>query len=509
MKRSFIVTALTLLLLSSLAFAQTYGGVLRAGMQTDPVGLDPHTTNATATRNMLENVYDTLVMFDSSGLIVPALAESWETSEDGLTWTFNLREGVTFHNGDALTASDVVFSINRIKDPDIASPRAGSFGQVSSATAADDSTVVLTLEQPFSPLLSVLAFSLNVVVSEDVAMANDNDLNDVVVGTGPFNFIEYIPQTRMVLEKNESYWGTDAEGNALPYLDGITFTFYPDPASRTTAIQTGAVDWIEYVPAADVILLEADPEVSVVGGLSANFRAMYLNTQEPPFDDMLVRQAVSYAIDKQQVVDLALFGTGGIVATGTAIPTGNYYAIEASPYNARDVETAQSLLAESSYPDGFEFDLYVTSTYDFLRDPAEIIQANLAEIGITANIVAEDWSIYLPKALASEFQATILGSSGQADPDDFLFDDFHSSSATNMSQLVDAELDALLEEGRTLSEQEARREVYIAAQERLLDLAPYVFLFHSAQYEALRPSVQGFEHFPNTSYLGLRNTWLE
>jgi peptide/nickel transport system substrate-binding protein len=509
MKKRFIIGFLTLLAVSSVTLAQTYGGILRAGMQTDPVGLDPHTTNATATRNMLENVYDTLVMFNSSGLIVPALAESWEASEDGLTWTFNLREGVTFHDGTPLTASDVAFSINRIQNPDIASPRAGNFELVSQITALDDNTVELVLEQPFSPLLSVLAFSLNVIVSEDVAMANDNNLTQVVIGTGPFAFAEYLPQTRMILEKNDAYWGTDEAGNALPYLDGITFTFYPDPASRTTAIQTGAVDWIEYVPAADVPLLEVNPEVSVVGGLSANFRAMYLNTQEPPFDDPLVRQAVSYAIDKQQIVDLALFGTGGIVATGTTIPTGNYYAIETSPYNTPDLEQAQALLAESSYPDGFEFDLYVTSTYDFLRDPAEIIQANLAELGITTNIVAEDWSIYLPKALASEFQATILGSSGQADPDDFLYEDFHSSSNTNTSQIEDAELDALLEQGRSISEQEARREVYLAAQERLLELAPYVFLFHSAQYEALRPNVQGFEHFPNTSYLGLRETWLE
>ncbi|MEM6431434.1 MAG: ABC transporter substrate-binding protein [Deinococcota bacterium] len=507
MKRLWL--AFFVLSVGVVATAQTYGGVLRAGMQTDPVGLDPHTTTATATRNMLENVYDTLVMFDSSGLIVPALAESWEPADDGLSWTFNLREGVTFHNGDALTASDVAFSLNRIKDPDIASPRAGNFALITDVVATDDLTVVINLEQPFSPLLSVLAFSLNVIVSEDVATANDNDLNAEVVGTGPFSFVEYIPQTRMVLEKYDGYWATDDDGNPLPYLDGITFTFYPDPASRTTAVQTGAVDWIEYVPAADVPLLEANPEVSIVGGLSANFRAMYLNTQLPPFDDPLVRQAVSHVVDKQQVVDLALFGTGGVVATGTAIPAGNYYAIESSPYNTPDLERAKELMAQSSYPDGFEFELYVTSTYDFLRDPAEIIQANLAELGITTNIVAEDWSVYLPRTLERDFQATILGSSGQADPDDYFYVHFHSSSPTNRSQLFDDEIDRLLDQGRTTADQETRREIYLTLQERLLDLAPYVFLFHSAQYEALRPNVQGFEHYPNTSYLGLRTTWLE
>ena len=498
-----------LIVLAPFALAQQPGGVLNVGMQTDPVGLDPHTTNATATRNMLENVYDTLVMFDSSLQIVPGLAESWEASEDGLTWTFKLRPGVTFHNGDPLRASDVAFSLNRIKDPDVASPRSGDFAVVESVTAQGDETVVITLSEPFSPLLSKLAQSLNVIVSEAVTTANNGDLNGAVVGTGPFKFVEYLPQTRLVLEKNENFWGEDAAGNPLPYLDGITFQFYPEPAARTTAVQTSNADWIEYVPAADVAVLEADPNVEVVGGLSANFRSLYLNVTRPPFDNPLVRQALAYAIDEGAVVDLALFGVGGVAATGTTIPAGNYYAVESSPYVGRDVERARELLEEAGYGDGFDFDLYVTSTYDFLRTPAEIIQANLADIGVTANIVAEDWSIYLPTVQEGDFDATILGESGQSDPDDFLFDVFHTGGGGNFGEFTSPELDALLEEGRRASSQEERERIYEEAQALILEEAPHVFLFHSAQYEALQSYVRGFEHFPNTSYLGLRTTWLE
>jgi peptide/nickel transport system substrate-binding protein len=302
-----VLLASTVLLLT-LAFAQPQtGGVLRAGMQTDPVGLDPHTTSATSSRNMLENVYDTLVMFDSEGRIVPGLAESWETSEDGLTWTFTLRDSVTFHNGDPLTAEDAAFSISRIKDPEVASPNAGDFEVVESVTAPDDVTVVFTLSEPYSPLLSKLANSLNVIVSQR-AVEENGDLNEAVVGTGPFRFVEYIPQTRMVLEKNPDYWGTDEEGNRLPYLDGITFTFYPDPTARTTALVTGNVDWIEYVPAADLPALQANPDLTVVGGLSANFRSLYLNPNRPPLDNVAIRQAIAYAIDEQAIVDLACSG---------------------------------------------------------------------------------------------------------------------------------------------------------------------------------------------------------
>jgi len=497
-----------LALLLSLALAQPqYGGVLRAGMQTDPVGLDPHTTSATATRNMLENVYDTLVMFDSEGRIVPGLAESWETSEDGLTWTFRLREGVTFHNGDPLTAQDVAFSINRIKDPEVASPNAGDFEVVESVTAQDDRTVVFTLSEPYSPLLSKLAFSLNVIVPQSVVEENGN-LDEVVVGTGPFRFVEYLPQTRLVLEKNDAYWGTDEEGNELPYLDGITFTFYPDPTARTTALATGNVDWIEYVPAADLPALQANPDVEVVGGLSANFRSLYLNPNRPPLDNVQVRQAIAYAVNEQAIVDLALFGTGGVPATGTTVPASSFYAVENSPYVGQDLERARALLAEAGFADGFDLDLYVTSTYDFLRTPAEVIQADLAQVGIRVNIRAEDWSIYLPTVLEGDFTATILGESGQADPDDYLYTVFHTDAGGNFADFSDPELDRLLEQGRRVSDEEERKAIYDEAQARILELSPQVFLFHSAQYEAHRANVEGFEHFPNTSYLGLRTTYL-
>jgi len=475
-------------------------------MQTDPVGLDPHLTNATATKNMLENTYDTLVMFNASLEIIPGLAESWEASEDGLQWTFHLRDAL-WHDGTSVTAADVKFSIERIKDPATASPRSGDFAVIQRIDVVDDRTLVFTLSEPFTPLLSFLAMSMNVIVPQHV-VEEHGDMQNVVVGSGPFRFVEYLPQTRLVVERFDDYWGRDADGNQLPYLDGITFTFYPDPTARTTAILTGNVDWIEYVPAVDVPSVRADPNVEVVGGLSANYRSLMFNCAVEPFDDYRVRRAFAYAIDRQMVVDLALFGTGGVVATGTTIPAGNYYAVDASPYDTRDLEKARALLTEAGYPNGFEFDLYVTSTYDFLRDPAEIIQANLADIGVRANIVPADWSIYLPTYYALDYAATILGFSGQADPDAFLYTPFFSTSGGNYFNFADERLDALLLAGRREPDPEARRAIYLEAQERILELSPMVFLFHSAQYSANRLDVEGYQHFPNTSYLAFRTTWL-
>lgn len=505
--RRALLLALLLALLGAALAQPRHGGVLRVGMQGDPVGLDPHLTNATLTRNMVENTYDTLVMHNAALEIVPGLAESWSASDDGLRWTFELREA-TFHDGTPVTADDVAYSIMRIKDPATASPRAGQFATVDRVEVVDDRTVVFHLSAPFTPLLSFLALSLNVVVPQHV-VEEHGDLNQVVVGSGPFRFVEWLPGTRMVLERFEDYWGQDEAGNQLPYLDGITFTFYQDPTARTTAIQTGDVDWIEYVPAADVPMLRADPNVEVTGGLAANFRSLQFNVAEEPFDDPRVRQAFAHAIDEQSIVDLALFGTGGVTAVGTTIPSGNYYALEQNPYLGRDLERARALLAEAGYPDGFTFDLYITSTYDFLRDPAEVIQSNLADIGVTANIVMEDWTIYLPTVTTDRnYQATILGSSGQADPDAFLYTPFHSTSGGNYYNFSDARVDELLVQGRQEADPERRREIYLEAQERILELSPHVFLFHSAQYSANRPHVEGYEHFLNTSYISFRTTWL-
>ena len=266
------IVGLALLLAVPMALAQTpapgprYGGTLRAGMQTDPVGLDPHLTTATATRNMMENVYDTLVQVDPNLRIIPGLATSWQASPDGLVWTFTLRGNVKFHNGRAMTADDVVYSLNRIRDPKTKSPRASDFAIVDSVTATGPLTVAIRLKQPFSPMLAKLALSTNVIVPHEV-VEKDGDLNTEPVGTGPYRFVEYTPQQRMVLVRSGDFWGVDATGRRLPYIDRIEFDFYPDAVARVTALKTGNVDWIEYVPSSEVQNLRTTPNVQVVGGL--------------------------------------------------------------------------------------------------------------------------------------------------------------------------------------------------------------------------------------------------
>jgi peptide/nickel transport system substrate-binding protein len=490
--------------LSAQSSAPVYGGTLRAGMQTDPVGLDPHLTNATATRNMMENIFDTLVILDSEGKIAPGLAESWTAS--ALTWTFRLRRNVKFHNGRGMTADDVVYSINRIRDPATKSPRAGDFAEVQSITTSGPYTVVIRLKRPFSPLLAKLAFSTNVIVPKEVVQA-DGDLNKNPIGTGPFRFVSYAPQQRLILVRSADYWGKDAAGRQLPYLVRIEFVFLPDAVARATALRTGAVEWIEYVPSSEVQSLRNDANIEVVGGLSANFRALYINNEVAPFNNVKVRQAIAWTINRKEIIDTALFGVGGIESVGSTIPPKNYYTVSKNLYDKVDLTRARQLLAEAGHPNGFEAELYVTSTYDFLRTPAELIQAQLGRIGIRLRIVAADWSVYLPTALASKFTLTILGTSGQSDPDDFLYPSFKTGAPLNLNKYSDATVDRLLEQGRATADQAARKHIYEQVQLRIQETVPMVLIFHSTQFEAVRKNVRGFEHWPNTSYLGLRWTW--
>jgi peptide/nickel transport system substrate-binding protein len=475
-------------------------------MQSDPVGLDPHTTNATSTRNLLENVYDTLVALDARGEIVPALAESWSVSEQGLLWTFRLRRGVSFHDGTPLRAADVVFSLRRIVDPKLGSPRSEDFAELKEITAPDDTTVVLRLRRPFSPLLRKLAFTLNAIVSAE-ALRRYGDLQRLAIGTGPFRLVEYVPQIRLVLARHPGFWGRDSFGQPLPYLSGIRFLFLPDAMARTMALRTGAVDFIEYVPSAEVRLLARTPGLKVIGGVSTNYRFLLLNTTTGPLADRRVRAALSLAIDRQEIVDMALFGAGGVPAYGGAIPPPSPYALTQTGRSV-DVQAARRLLTEAGYANGFDLPLLVTSTYDFLRTPAEVIQANLGAAGIRVTLRALDWGLFLPDILAKRFTAALFGESGLSDPDDFLYDPLHSRGSLNLGGYADPTLDALLDAGRCVKEGAERRRLYIEAQQRILQESPHIYLFHSAQYEALRDNVHGYEHAFNTSYLGLRTTWL-
>jgi peptide/nickel transport system substrate-binding protein len=476
------------------------GGTLRVGVQGDPTELDPHLTVLAAAGIVVGLVYEGLVEVDPELVPQPALAESWDISGDGLTYTFALRPGVTFHNGRPLIASDVVYSYERVRNPDIGSPSASYVGGIATMETPDDATVVITLASPDASFLTKLAFwGVSIVPREEVERTGD--LTQTMVGTGPFTFTEYVPNTRVVLGRNGSYWQS-----GKPYLDGVELNIIPEDTSRTTALVSATVDLIEQVPHKDISILEADEAIVLAGNRTTNLRWLTFNTRKPPFDAVDFRQAVAKAMDRQAIIDAAVFGHGEplIGLYPEAFWAG--YRGEVPP---PDIEGAKALLAGLSLPADFRPRLLTWSQYGFLSNTSVVVQEQLRQIGIEADIDAQENAIYIDNYFSGNFDIAVMGASGYMDPNEYLEQSFKTDGVNNAAGYSNPELDALIEQGLVETDREARAEIYQQAQQIIIDDAPWISLYTSDTYEGLRSNVKGFTHMLSGGLTTLRDTWLD
>ena len=301
--------------------------VLNFALSGNPDSLDPHKTSGTLTFQTLKSIYDTLVEANQKEKIVPALAESWSVSEDSLTWTFKIRPGIVFHNGDKLTSKDVKATFDRVRDKAIASPKASEFAAIASVDTPDDATVVIKLAKPFAPFLAVLASGWGAILPKGL-IDSGHDFASKPVGTGPFMLKEFTRDSRIVLVKNKSYWMTN-----LPKLDQVIFNVIPERAVQVQGLLSGAIDAVEFVDVEDIKLLQQSADVQVNKSLSALILVMSINCSNPLLSNPKVRQAVTMAIDKQKVLDAAY---GGGVVIGTFLDAANGYYQDFTklyPYN--------------------------------------------------------------------------------------------------------------------------------------------------------------------------------
>ena len=294
------------------------GGILKAAMQVDVTQLDPHFVDSYSSSLVTEQVYEGLVQFDPDMNVQPNLASSYEISQDGLTYTFKIKHGIKFHNGREFVVDDVVYSLNRVADPNGGSTQQYLLAAVKSTTAADADTAVITLNTAFAPL--IIELPVIVIVPQEV-VKDKGDLKTVAVGTGPFKFVEFIPNSHAKLERNPDY---HEEG--LPYLDGIEWQPIPDDPTRTANIKTGSIDFADQIPQKDIDPLGKEKGVVLASGPGTLNDYLILNTTRKPFDDVRVRQAIAWAIDRQAMTDTILFGhgkpiDGGIIPRLEAGPT--------------------------------------------------------------------------------------------------------------------------------------------------------------------------------------------
>lgn len=477
------------------------GGTLKIGTNQDAVGFDPHTTNATASYRILENVYSQLVKFAPGLEVQPDLAESYKATSP-TTWEFKLRKGVKFHSGKELKAEDVKYSLERIKDPNVKSPRASQLAAITEITTPDDYTVVIKTDKPYSPMLAVLADRTMAIVNKAAVEKAGGKLDNSADGTGPFKFKEYVPNTRTVLEKNPDYF---IKGQ--PLLDSVIYTPVPDDTARTTAVRTGSVDIIEYAPPKDLKLMEGD-KLTIAGSGNNNVRFLAFNTKVKPFDNPKVRQAVAWAVDRDAIVQAAYNGAGTSLTAGPFLSS-FWPGMKEPVYGKRDVAKAKALLAEAGYPNGVTAKLKNTPTYSFLGNAGIAAQEQLKEAGINLEIVSLEWSVFLKDYLAKDFESVVSGYSAFADPHGPLDANYVTGRTNNFMNYSNPKFDELVAKGAQESNQAERAKIYIEAQKILLEDSPMVYLYAANEYEAMQPYVKGYAHYLNGSHVSLREVWMD
>jgi peptide/nickel transport system substrate-binding protein len=456
------------------------GGTLVAAISGEPDKLDPQSTSAYASFEVLENVFDTLVEPGDDLQFQPALAKSWTTSADQLTWTFTLRDGVKWQNGRAFTADDVVYSYRRIIDQKLAN--AYRFSTVTGITAADPRTVVITVSRPTPNLLADIGSfkGMAIVAKENV---EDGSITKKPIGTGPFSFASYAPGDSIKLTRNDAYWG------GKPKLDGVQFRFVKEPTVALTNLQGGQVQWTDNLPPQQVKGLTSSKGLTVKTVASNDYWYFAANEARPPFNDPRVRQALAYGIDRKSITDAATFGLAAV--NQTAIPKGSPFFSDYAPYT-RDVAKAKGLLQAAGVSD-LKVDFMVTNEYPETVTAAQVIQSQLKEIGVNVQIRTLDFAAWLADEGKGNFDVFMLGWLGNIDPDDFYYAQHHTGASFNFQKYSNPTVDAALDQGRTTTDQAGRKAAYDKAVKQIVDDASYVYLYNPQVVQGWSPKVQGYK----------------
>lgn len=489
----FITVAFLLL---GTVFAQS--GTLEVAIDQSPVGLDPHVATAFSTFAVIGQIYDGLVELNSDLELEPALAESWEVSDDGLTYTFILRDGVTFHNGRVMTSEDVVYSYNRIMAEETGSPTASRFTQVGSVEAPDLQTVVFTLEGPFAPFLSNLT-DLTVIPREVVEEGN---VQQEAIGTGPFMLEEWVPDTYVLLRANPDYY---REGE--PGVEAIRFNIVPEASTRAAGLRSGEYGFLPDVDPATAETIRGMPGVALLETQDLAYTLLGLNVSQPPFDDPRVREAINLAIDRDEIAQAVYFGNA--VPGGPLSPGLSEWTLDTDEFSCyqSDPEAASALLAEAGQ-EGLEFEMLTFGTIPVVSDLAQVLQAQFERAGITATVNVAEFGTFVQRWQNSDFEAFVSLNGGSTDPDGYLYRTFYTGGSTNVFKYSNPEVDALLDEGQTVTAAAARFETYAQVQRELACTGPAAHVAYGTLFTAVGEGVQGFEQLPTRSLRYLRNVTL-
>lgn len=500
-----LILALVAVQPSQFAQAQTpkKGGTLIVAQNADIKGFDPHTQPDFPTVRALGLIYESLTTVDSNLKVLPGLAESWKFSDDGLTLTLSLRKGVKFHNGDPLTSADVKFTLQRIQDEKTKALVRSNLVDIKTIDTPDDNTVVLTLAQPNVSIVTALADANAAIVS---AKSAGQDLNDQknVNGTGAFKFESWEPNQRLVLAANKDYWQKD-----LPYLDKIEIRVIPQEASILAGLRAGEVNFAVLNDPTVATGIKEGSGLTLVRTPALAYHVLQLNASRKPFDNVKVRQAISCAIDRQQVLDTASLGEGQVTGPNT-IPLYRT-PIDQLPCYKPDLDKAKKLLTDAGMDKGVQFTVIAASGEPPTAvNEAQNIADQLSKIGVTMKIETLDDNTYVKRWLAADFDAAEALNGGRADPH-LMFIRYWSSKG-NLNKVAaynDSSLDDLLAKGQKETDPQKRVSIYQDFEKRLVDSAPWIWLYVGFEYRAMQDSVKGYVATPLNSIYYLRQAWLD
>ncbi len=463
------------------------GGAVVVGITQDLDSLDPHKAVAAGTKEVLYNIFEGLVKPDTEGNLVPAVASEYNVSPDGLTYTFKLRKGVLFHTGEAVTAEDVVYSLNRcagrLESPDPEVQIVPAFSVISDITASkenDTDVITVRLSTPNTELIGYFTCS--------IIPKNYKDMDRKPVGTGPFRFESYMPMDSLVMTRFDDYYGTKA------HLGKVTFSISENTDAAFLELQAQHIDIFPYltVDQADVL----KDQFTVETGDMSLVQGLFLNNNVAPFDKIEVRKALNYAVNRQEILQLLNGGAGTAIGSGVYSSFRKYFdgdLVNTYPY---DTEKAKQLLAEAGYPDGFRFTVVVPSNYTYHVQTAEVLADQLKKINVTMDIQLIEWASWLSDVYQGhDFQATIVGLDSQLAPSDIL-KYYVGGSPKNFINYTNANFDRYYKFATETTDSDQKVELYRKLQKYLSDDAASVFIQSPSLMVAVNPKLAGYIFYP-------------